>query len=343
MCSQMKLIILSGLLGAITMLSACGALPKPFKRSDAPPNILTSAKGGVGVQVGLLEGTTKPMAKLIAQSVVNALTQREIPAKIGVGGKLRYTLLGTVATGAGSGAAPPTRIRWQLMEQGNELFFSFDHDVQGSAWEWQWGSPKIIQQIGDKAGRLIVEAIAPEDPTLKPTQGIARGVWVAPISGAPGDGDISLTRAMRFALMGAKVAVTSEAPAARHYLQGKVLLAQPDGKLQTVEIRWTVTYPDGAVVGHAVQRNVVPVGTFDGRWGESASIIAAAAVGGVKNVLDRAEETVRVRISGGKRGLRSDVPDGESMPKLPPPELSPEPQLPSKSKPISEIRNRASG
>jgi hypothetical protein len=343
MRGHMKLMIFSGLLCAFAVLSACGPLPKPFKRSDAPPDILTSAKGNIGVQVGLPEGTTKPMANLIAQSVVNALTAREIPAKIGVSGKLRYTLLGAVVTGAGSGAAPPTRIRWQLMENGSELFFSFDHDVQGSAWEWQWGSPKILQEIGDAAGRLIVEAIDPEDSTLKPAQGIARGVWVEPISGAPGDGDISLTRAMRFALMGAKVAVTSEAVVARHYLQGKVLLTPPEGKSQTVEIKWTVTYPDGAIVGHAVQRNVVPAGMFDGRWGESASIIAAAAVDGVKNVLDRAEETVRVRISGGKRNFRADVPHDESAPKLPPPELSPEPELLNNPKTIPQNRKRSSG
>lgn len=331
-----KIICASVLLLALGFsLAACGRLPKPFHRSDAPPDALVRAKGGQGVRVTLVEGATEPMAKLIAASVAKALQAYDIPATIGPGGKLRYALRGRVLSGGGATSATPTRIEWRLTDRNDEPFFSFNHDVEGSAWEWEWGSPKIIEEIGYQAGRLVADAIAPEDHTLVPQTAALNGVWVQPIEGAPGDGDTSLTRAMRFALMGANVAVTSERGAARHILQGKVALGKVQGKSQPVEIRWTVVYPDGGTVGSAVQRNAVPPGTFDGRWGETAAIIAAAAVPGVKDVLDRAEETVRMRISGDGQQLQTDIPLETEQPVLPPPELSPEPDLPSAQPPAA--------
>lgn len=316
-----------GLAGlGLATLAACGPLPKPFQPPpDSAPAALTSRDAGSGVRVSLLDGTAAPMAQLLSQSVAADLVARGIPATVTGGEGLRYTLAGTVEE------LPPeqvagtvARIHWRLMDRGAQPFFTFSQDVAGTGFDWQYGSPKVIKTVGDAAARLVAEAVEPEDETLKAVQPLAVGVWVQPIRGAPGDGDKSLTRAMRFALMGAKVAVTSERLAARHILHGDVRLsAARDGK-QNVEIRWTVRYPDGGQVGNAVQRNQVPEGTFDGRWGETAAIIAAAAVDGIKSVLDRAEDTVRYRVAG--EGLKTDVVRGAETPLLPPPNLTPAPE-----------------
>ena len=328
--SRLILVFLSMFVLALT-IGACGALPKPFQRSAAPPGALTWAALNDGVRVALPLGTTKPMAKLIANAVVKALTKREIPASVGLAGKLRYVLNSQVEIGGGATSVAPTRIRWQLTELDSKPFLSFNYDVAGSTWEWEWRSPKVIHEIGEAVARLIADTIAPEDKTLVASQLVTRGVWVKPIKGAPGDGAKSLTRAIRYALIGAKVAVTGKPFAARYFLAGQVALGPVKGAMQAVEIRWTVTYPDGAVVGHAVQRNAVPAGTFDNRWGEDASLIAAAAVGGIKDVLDRAEGTVRARMLMPAPLFWTASPNGP-RPKLPPPGLSPEPELPKPPK-----------
>jgi len=309
-------------------VTGCGALPKPFQPPPGTgPASLASVDAGSGVRVEMLEGPPEPMAKLLAKAVADDLISRGIPAVTDGGGNLKFVLKGRVEPITDStNSGKVGRIHWRLMNRKAEPFFTFGQDITGTAFDWQWGSPKLISQVGRNAGRLIAEAVEPEDRSLRPVTPIAAGVWVKPIEGAPGDGDKSLTRAIRFALMGAKIAVTSEAGAARHILNGNVQLGRSDGKSQKVEVRWTVTYPDGSVVGHAVQRNQVPTGTFDGRWGETASIVAAAAVGGIKNVLERAEETVRFRIAAGKR-LKTDFDATDGQPKLPPPELSPDPKL----------------
>lgn len=314
---------------AVAVLAACGQIPKPFQPPpDSGPARLAERDTGGGVRVAVIEGPSIPMARLLAQSVAADLVERGIPATAEGGEALRYTLKGRVEMlDAGKTEGLVARIHWNLTERGAQPFFTFSQDVKASPFDWQWGSPKVIREVGEAAGKLIAEAVEPEDETLKPVRPVTAGVWVQPIRGAPGDGDRSLTRAMRYALMGAKVAVTSEKMAARHLIDGKVRLGPVSKGRQKVEIRWTVTYPDGGTVGHAVQRNEVPAGTFDGRWGETASMIAAAAVGGIKDVLDRAEETVRLRLSTDRR-LKTDVVAGPEQPVLPPPDLSPEPVLP---------------
>ncbi len=312
------------------MVAACGQLPKPFQSlpGSGAAELIARDNGG-GVRVQMLDGPPAPMAKLLAKSVAEDLVRRGIPATADEANSLKYTLKGRVdALESPTAAGKVARIHWSLLLGESEPFFTFSQDVEGSGFDWRWGSPQIIAKVGADAGRLVAEAVEPEDETLKAVIPVSAGVWVKPIRDSPGDGDKSLTRAMRFALMRAKVAVTSEKMAARHILDGHIRVTPPSNGRQKVEIRWRVTYPDGGIVGHAVQRNEVPAGTFDGRWGETAAVIAAAAVGGVKDVLTRAEETVRFRLAADRR-LKTDVVKNGIRPVLPPPELSPEPKLPA--------------
>lgn len=310
--------------GAIFGLFACDPLPKPFQaRPDLGPPELTARNSSGGIQVAIVGDSSAPMAKLLSEVVAADLVNRGIPAATKDVHAFPYTLTGRVEERRKGAGGPVAKVHWSLNERGGEPFFTFTQDVQGTEFDWQWGSPKVIQSVGANAARVIAEAVEPEDKTLKPAQAVSRGVWVQPVKGAPGDGDVSLTRAMRYALMGAKVSVTSERLAARHVLKADVRVdAAQDGK-QSVVIRWTVIHPDGRHAGNAVQRNVVPAGTFDGRWGEMAAIIAAAAVGGIRDVLDQAENTARSRTAP-EPGLKTDVIRGKDRPELPPPHLSPE-------------------
>jgi len=320
-----KAVFVPTMVGVICLtMAACGPVPKPFRTSSVttPPELIDGDPGGV--RVAMLEGPAAPMARLLSKAVAEDLVKRGIPSTADGGDALRYTLHGTVEElQHGHVPGKVARIHWSLTERAGQPFFTFSQDVEGSGFDWQWGSPKVILAVGANAARLIAEAVAPEDETLKPVQSVSAGVWVQPIRGAPGDGDKSLTRAMRFALVGAKVAVTSEKLAARHILSARVRVGPAQAGNQNVEVRWTISYPNGGQVGNAVQRNVVPAGTFDGRWGETAAMIAAAAVSGITNVLDQAENTVRYRVASGK-GLKTDIVAGPTQPQLPPPNLSPD-------------------
>ena len=331
-------VLIAAIVSSVALAAvSCGPVPKPFKvRPETGPPALSARDTAGGVRVAVLEGPAAPMARLLSKSVAEDLVVRGIPATTEGGEALRYTLRGRVEElSPGTMAGKVARIHWSLTERNAEPFFTFSQDVEGSDFDWQWGSPRVIKKVGANAARLIAEAVEPEDETLKSVQAVSAGVWIQPIQGAPGDGDKSLTRAMRYALMGAKIAVTSERPAARHLLSGQVRVAPPRGGDQNVEIRWTIAYPNGGQAGIAVQRNAVPAGTFDGRWGETAALIAAAAVGGIKDVLDQAENTVRYRVASERR-LKTDVVSGSARPILPPPTLSPELNRPTGDKTLPQ-------
>ena len=301
--------------------NACGPVPRPFQMpAELGPPKLTQRDTSGGVRVPIVDGLSAPIAKRLSEAIAQGLVARGIPAMTKGGEALRYTLTGqAVERALDMGEVAIAKIHWSLNERDNEPFSTFSQDMRE---DWQRGAPEVIRSVGTNTARLIADVVEPEDETLKPVQAVARGVWVEPVRGAPGDGDKSLTRAIRYALVGEKVAVTSERLAARHILRAEVRVGAPQRGQQSVAISWTLTSSDGRKVGNVVQRNAVPVGTFDGRWGETAVIIATAAVGGIKDLLAQAENGVRFRVALGSRGLKTDLVRGDEAPSLPPPNLS---------------------
>ena len=311
--------VLIGLL--FVALIACGPVPKPFQTPEefGPPKLTQRDTSG-GVLVTIVDGPPAPVGKLLSETIVRSLMARGILAMTSGGEAFRYTLTGRAAepeTDKDRGTI--AKIDWSLNRGNKKSFFTFSQDVGE---DWQRGSPGAVQSVGTNTARLIAKVVEPEDDTLKPAQAAPRGVWVQPVRGAPGDGDKSLTRAIRYALAAAKVSVTFEKLAARHVLKANVRVGAPQHGRQVVAISWTLTSPDGRHVGNAVQRNSVLAGTFDGRWGETAVIIASAAVGGIKEVLALSETTDRFRVAGESRGLKTDLLEGDEMPILPQPTLS---------------------
>ena len=83
----------------LLLLFGCGNLPKPFDRLTTPSNPLIQAKGNEGVRVSLPLGTAEPMRSQIANAVVHGLVAQNIPASLGLTGKLRYVLAGRIEPG----------------------------------------------------------------------------------------------------------------------------------------------------------------------------------------------------------------------------------------------------
>jgi len=301
----------------LSMVSGCGRLPKPFRPATlSAPEALTSGDIGAGVRVQISSGVTAQTAKFLAETVASRLVERGVPSNLGAKGAYQYSLDGqVVVTEAWMDGQPAAKIHWRLYGFDGKLLHSFTNDLPGTVAEWAGGAPKLLAAVGNEAAGLVINVVQPEDETLKAAVPMLSGVWIKPISGTPGDGEKSLIRAMRFALTGAGIVVTRDQAVARHILEGDFWLGSPKNGVQEVKLDWIVKYREGGVVGRAVQRNSVPAGTFDGAWGEVGTNIAAAAVGGISDVLNRAEETVRYRIASG-RILNTDVGPDLARPKI---------------------------
>jgi hypothetical protein len=109
---------------------------------------------------------------------------------------------------------------------------------------------------------------------------------VLPVTGAPGDGQASLTSAMRRHLENAGVKLTDAASATTYSVKGSVQLDAASGGQQPITIRWTVVDPAGKTMEKAVvQRNKVPEGSLNGQWGQVADLAASEAAKSVARLI----------------------------------------------------------
>ena len=112
-------------------------------------------------------------------------------------------------------------------------------------------------------------------------------VMVADVTGAPGDGNVALTKQMRarLALLGPMVQSTE---AGADYIVRCTVKAVPiANRQQRIEIQWVISDADGGERGRVVQLNEIPAGTLDRYWGDVAVVVTSEAANGIHNVLQR--------------------------------------------------------
>jgi hypothetical protein len=127
------------------------------------------------------------------------------------------------------------------------------------------------------------EATAAAQPAAVRGSAIA---MVPPVTGAPGDGEASLTAAMRRHLEQAGVKLIEGSDPTAYTVRGSVQLGTPDGGQQPITIRWLVVDPTGKTMEKAVvQRNKVPEGSLNGSWGQVADLAAGEAARSVAKLI----------------------------------------------------------
>lgn len=133
---------------------------------------------------------------------------------------------------------------------------------------------------------------------------------IRPVVGAPGNGNESLTAALKSALRDRDLTISEDPRQAGFIIDGQVDLGDPVNGRQYVKISWAVNTVTGEEVGRAVQENTVVAGSLDGEWGQVAEVVSQAAVRGIQDLFgDAAEQT-------GARVPLPDFPDVE-LPAIP--------------------------
>jgi hypothetical protein len=110
---------------------------------------------------------------------------------------------------------------------------------------------------------------------------------VAPVSGAPGDGQKSLTAAIKKRLNAGGVKLTSSSGGNVYTVKGIVSLVDASGGKQSIRIDWQVIDPKGRRLGTVSQQNTIPRGSLNGPWGPIADAAAGAAADGIIKLLPR--------------------------------------------------------
>lgn len=324
--------LLAVMICVLLTLGACGPLPRPFGREfGEAPNPLADGIFREGVEVPPLTGTTRPMGKLLAKSIASRLeADYEIPAAIEGLNRSQFLLTGIVRSNENvPDARTLVSIDWHLSERDGtaegKTVAAFTEDVPASRVEWDYGSPQVLDRIGITISTRVAQLVLGDrfGGSGKDRYLGRRGVFVDSITGAPGDGNAALRRSMAIALGGGGVQLAPSAEQAAFTVDATVELAAPDSGTQAIRIVWLIKDVAGEIVGRAEQANAVPTGSLDGRWGQTAAFIAAAAMDGIADVIGR------------KDSSKFTVPDlgsGPYKPSTPPPHPA-LPRIPGRAPP----------
>ena len=125
-------------------------------------------------------------------------------------------------------------------------------------------------------------------PPSAPPQQTQIKVMVAPVTGAPSDGNRQLLSGMRRALGSSKIVVIDRAAADTFTVEGTVTLTAIDDRTGRLLVKWVLKDPTGKAVGDLEQSNPVPLAATRGSWAGFGDVVGAAAAEGILELLDKA-------------------------------------------------------
>jgi len=303
-----------------SVLAACGPLPRPFKPPpEEAANPLVTEAATTGIWVAPIDNTAEPMSKLLTESVAAGFKAYGIRATVDERDFRRFRLKGRAEINENDSSLPYVAlIHWTLFNREGEVLDTHTQGVSGSRQNWDYGSPKIIREVGETIPEFFTTFIDKAEENVQLKYSRLAGLWVSPIENAPGDGNLSLTRAIKAAIKGARITVAEKRRYAEFVLKGRFSLMPPSDGLQRVDIVWAVITQDGHEIGRATQNNMVEAGTFDGPWGEVSTIVASAALEGIQDIL-RAAGASRYRLGARPRVLKTEIPSARRGEALTPP------------------------
>lgn len=136
-------------------------------------------------------------------------------------------------------------------------------------------------------GAVPTSTTTPTPVAAKPAEPQVK-VLVAPVTGAPSDGNRQLTSGMRRALGSSKLVIVDQAEEGAFTVVGTVNMTPIDDRMARLVVKWIVKDPAGRNVGDIEQSNPVPLAAAKGSWAGFGDIVASAASEGVLQLLEQA-------------------------------------------------------
>jgi hypothetical protein len=314
-------------LAAFTLasLSGCGGGPGGPSSGGGFLSGATSWFGGsTKIAIAPIIGTTPEVAQQLTDALVVAGKERKFTL-LTDGSKANYTLRGYLVASSEKQGAKISYI-WDVTDaQGSRVTrVSGDEVVSARAGGDPWSAvdAAAIRSIAGKTtsqlaasvpkGRGSSPAVATATPGASTSSSVApssstsstkpaatatpaptpvalksAGVLVQPVTGAPGDGQRSLTVALKKRLYAGGVKLANGTASGVYMVKGSVKLTTASGGKQSIRIDWQVLDPSGKKLGTVSQQNMIPQGSLNGPWGAIADAAAGAAADGIIKLLPK--------------------------------------------------------
>jgi hypothetical protein len=267
-------------------LTSCGDLPRPFAGNPGRAALALAVPPPPRLIVPPSDDSLLPasQSQVWAKAVTDTLNCQDIPAFLEKShpGEWQLRLSATVSDGVVTPkytyVDPKGKTRGEVT------------GVTVAAADWTSADATIFQQNAVRALPQIMGLLKAVDANIKQSDPNSlynrpARVFFSGVTGAPGDGDVSLARGMRIRLPDTGDQLVEQATGADFTLRGTVKVSDVAGGQQQVEIHWLVTDANGRVAGDIAQGHDVPKGTLDHYWGDVAAAITEEAAGGVHEVI----------------------------------------------------------
>ena len=280
---------------ALLLIATCGQLPLPFQYLPGTgSNSLVDEIAAHGFWIKPLDGVSRPMSKLLAVAVVEGFQLRGLRATTDPNVNSRYQLKGKAAINKADFSQPfVVLITWSLLDYSGKLLGSEVMGVPGSLHDWHFGSPVVLAEIGKATPDIIMSIIDADKNFIKSNILVEspknQSILVNQVTNAPGDGNNSLTLAIKEVIQREGIQIAKEPHLAKFILDGRVAVGLSMNSLQRVEIVWVVSTSDNKEVGQVTQKNTVKAGVLSDSWGEVARGVAGSALEGIKGIIQHAK------------------------------------------------------
>lgn len=318
---------LLGVMLGLVVLSACATAPRPFEHDDSAAPVRRLPRDKVELAIGAPRNMPPEMGQRVAAALAMELQAYGIVAAVQpADAPIRVN--GTMSTrdadpgieiqidwridGAPKTQDPQTSRTKARPEDYGE---ASERLVSRIA---QQAAPRVATLIGKpptflarSPGQVAAGVSVPMEPPVDPVTATAMAaassgapppastqpsqpqeahvkVMVAPVTGAPSDGNRQLYSGMRRALGSSKIVIVDAAGADVFTVIGNVNLTAIDDKRGQLVIKWLVKDPAGRNVGDLEQSNPVPLAATKGTWAGFGDIVATAASEGVLELLEKA-------------------------------------------------------
>ncbi len=268
------------------LLSACGDLPRPFAGNPGRHAMLLSVPPPSRLVVPTPQNALLPApdAAAWAHDVAGALVAEEIPAFATTSAPGDWVLQ-LSATLTGNTVVPTYTL---INPKGGHSGDVAGHPVPAA--QWAQAAPAAFQDAAVQAAPEVLAMLRSVDATIKQSDPNSlynrpARIYFTGVTGAPGDGDTSLSRLMRRKIPDTGDQLVDRAGAADFLLRGTVKVTDEPGGAQQVEIHWLVSDRAGKIAGDVAQGHDIPKGTLDHYWGDVAGVVADEAAGGVHEVI----------------------------------------------------------
>lgn len=288
---------------ALVCLAGCGGGPSTSSFFSSATSLFSSS-----TKIGLapIVGAPQPVADQFTQALVVAGKDRRLTI-IPSGGSATYTLRGYLLASSEKGGSKISYIFDVTDAKGGRVArVSGDELIPGKAADpWDAVNGTVLNSIAGKTTSQLAASLphGSATPVAAVSEGSpaatasarpaatplprANGVLVAPVAGAPGDGQRSLTTALKKRLYAGGIKLANGTTENVYMVKGSVVLSDASGGKQSIRIDWLVLDPSGRRLGTVSQQNTIPRGSLNGPWGAIADAAAGAAADGIIKLLPK--------------------------------------------------------